>query len=149
MSRFRVTGAQDWHIKSPLDSQANGILRLDVAYFNKFVSYIMISTANKTCHICQEFISRFIRGGRGPYWPYKQTKVLIVIFERHVAIALLIHDGPTMTYGDIDLSRDWLRQWLVAWRPQAIAWANVDPPMKFCVILLRAIHSEWSNHFSV
>ena len=29
-------------------------------------------------------------------------------------------------YGDIDLGQHWLRQWLVAWRHQAINWTNVD-----------------------
>ena len=29
-------------------------------------------------------------------------------------------------YGDTDLAQNWLRQWLVAWRHQAITWTNVD-----------------------
>ena len=29
-------------------------------------------------------------------------------------------------YGDTDLGQLWLRQWLVAWRHQAITWTNVD-----------------------
>ena len=28
-------------------------------------------------------------------------------------------------YADIDLSQHWFRQWLGAWRHQAIAWTNV------------------------
>ena len=29
-------------------------------------------------------------------------------------------------YGDIDLGQHWLRQWIVAWRHQAITWPNID-----------------------
>ena len=29
-------------------------------------------------------------------------------------------------YGDIDLGQHWLRQWIVAWRNQAITWTNAD-----------------------
>ena len=29
-------------------------------------------------------------------------------------------------YGNINLDQRWLRQWLVAWRHQAITWTNVD-----------------------
>ena len=29
-------------------------------------------------------------------------------------------------YGDMELGQHWLRQWLVAWRHQAITWTNVD-----------------------
>ena len=33
-----------------------------------------------------------------------------------------------MPYGDIDLGQHWFRQWLAAWRHQAITWTNVDLP---------------------
>ena len=33
---------------------------------------------------------------------------------------------PDDTYGRIDWGQRWIRQWLVAWRYQAIAWANVE-----------------------
>ena len=34
--------------------------------------------------------------------------------------------GLVTPYGDRDLGQHWLRQWLVAWRHQAITWTNVD-----------------------
>ena len=33
---------------------------------------------------------------------------------------------PNDTYGRIDWGQRWIRQWLVAWRHRAIAWANVE-----------------------
>ena len=45
-----------------------------------------------------------------------------------------------MLYGDIDLSKDWLRNWLVAWWYRAITWTNADKSSKmFLGIHLRAI----------
>ena len=38
----------------------------------------------------------------------------------------LTHCGLVTSYGDIDLRQLWHRQWLVAWRHQAITWTNVD-----------------------
>ena len=39
----------------------------------------------------------------------------------------LTHCGLVTPYGDINLWQHWLRQWLAAWRHQAIAWTfNVD-----------------------
>ena len=40
----------------------------------------------------------------------------------------LTHCGLMTPYGDKDLGQHWLRQWLVAWRHQAITWTNVDLP---------------------
>ena len=46
-------------------------------------------------------------------------------------------------YGDIDLGQHWFRQWLVAWRHQAITRTNVDlSSVKSCGIHLRAISHE-------
>ena len=39
---------------------------------------------------------------------------------------LLTHWGLVTPYGNKDLCHHWLRQWLVAWRHQAITWTNVD-----------------------
>ena len=36
------------------------------------------------------------------------------------------HCGLVPPYGDMELGQHWLRQWLVAWRHQAITWTNVD-----------------------
>ena len=48
-----------------------------------------------------------------------------------------------MPYGDIDLGQHWLRLWLVAWRQQAITWANVDfSSVKFCGMHMKAILQE-------
>ena len=41
------------------------------------------------------------------------------------------------------LGQHWFRQWLVAWRHQAIAWPNVDwSSVKSCDIHLRAVSQE-------
>ena len=40
----------------------------------------------------------------------------------------LTYCGLMTPYGDRDLGQHWLRQWLVAWRHQAITWTNVDFP---------------------
>ena len=39
---------------------------------------------------------------------------------------LLTHCGLVMPYGGRELGQHWFRQWLVAWRHQAITWTNVD-----------------------
>ena len=44
----------------------------------------------------------------------------------HLAELLLTHCGLVTPYGDMELGQHWLRQWLVAWRHQAITWTNVD-----------------------
>ena len=38
----------------------------------------------------------------------------------------LTHYGLVSSYGDIGLGQRRLRQWLVAWRHEAITWANFD-----------------------
>ena len=38
---------------------------------------------------------------------------------------ILTHCGLVKPYGNLDLGQHWFRQWLVAWRHQAITWANV------------------------
>ena len=48
-----------------------------------------------------------------------------------------------MPYGDRDLCQHWLRQWLVAWRHQAITWTNVDlSSVRSSDFLLRASLQE-------
>ena len=52
----------------------------------------------------------------------------------------LTHWGLVTPYCDRDLTQHWLRQWLVAWRHQAITWTNVDlSPVEFCAIHLTTI----------
>ena len=46
-------------------------------------------------------------------------------------------------YGDMDVSHYWLRQWLVAWRHQAITWTNVDWSQVLCNIRVKAVSQEF------
>ena len=56
---------------------------------------------------------------------------------------ILTHCGLVTPFGDIDLGQHWLRQWLGAWRHQAITWTNVAlSSVRFSGIHLRAISSE-------
>ena len=46
-------------------------------------------------------------------------------------------------YGDKELSQHWLREWLVAWRHQAITWTNADlSSVRSCGIHRRALSWE-------
>ena len=55
----------------------------------------------------------------------------------------LTHWGLVTPFGNIDLGQHWLRQWLVAWRDQAITWTNVDlSSVGSSGIHLREISSE-------
>ena len=55
----------------------------------------------------------------------------------------LTHWDLVTPYGGRDLGQHWFRQWLVAWRHQAITWTNVDFSLvRFLVIHLRAV-SQW------
>ena len=56
---------------------------------------------------------------------------------------ILTHRGLVTPFADIYLSQHWLRQWLVAWRHQAITWTNVDlSSVRSSGIHLRAISWE-------
>ena len=58
----------------------------------------------------------------------------------------LTHWGLVTPYGDRDLGQHWLRQWLVAWRHQAITWTNVDlSSVRSCDIPLGAISQKISQ----
>ena len=47
------------------------------------------------------------------------------------------------SYGDTDLGQHWLRQWLVAWRHQAITWTSFDlSSVRSSDIQLRVIQPE-------
>ena len=60
-----------------------------------------------------------------PFWP---------------GLNVLTHSDLVMRYGINDLSVNWLRLWLVAWRYQAISWTNVDLSfMEYCDIHLQTI----------
>ena len=55
----------------------------------------------------------------------------------------LTHWGLVTPYGVEDLDQHWFRQWLVAWRHQAITWTNVDlSPVRSCGIHLRTLSWE-------
>ena len=56
---------------------------------------------------------------------------------------ILTHCGLVTPYGVRDLGQHWLRQWLVAWRHQAITWTNIDlSSVRSSGIHLRAISRE-------
>ena len=55
----------------------------------------------------------------------------------------LTHYGLVMQCGNIDPGQHWLRQWLVAWRHQAITWTNVDVSLKGFYDILQTISYEW------
>ena len=53
------------------------------------------------------------------------------------------HCGLVTPYGDLDLGQHWLRQWIVAWRHQAITWTNVDlSSVRFNDVHLMAISQD-------
>ena len=55
-------------------------------------------------------------------------------------IFVVTHCGLVTSFGYIDLDQHWLRQWIVAWRHQAITRTNGVLPQKvFCGIHLRKI----------
>ena len=55
----------------------------------------------------------------------------------------VLYWGLVTPYGDSDLGKHWLRQWLVAWRHQAITWTHVDLSSEgFCGILQRTVSQE-------
>ena len=55
----------------------------------------------------------------------------------------LTHWGLVMPYGDRELCQHWLRQWLVAWRHQAITWTNIDlSSVRSCGVNVRTISQE-------
>ena len=59
---------------------------------------------------------------------------------------LLTQCGLVTPYGDRDVGQLWLRQWLVAWRHQAITWTNVDwSSVKSSDIHIRTISQEMSQ----
>ena len=69
------------------------------------------------------------------------TMVIVVVMA--IAFYYLTHWGLVMPYGDNDLGQHWFRQWLVAWRHQAITWTNVYlSSVKFCDKHLWAISIE-------
>ena len=54
--------------------------------------------------------------------------------------------GLLTPYGGKDLGQHWFRWWLVAWRPRAITWTNVDlSSLRSSDIKLRAILLELSQ----
>ena len=55
----------------------------------------------------------------------------------------LTHCGLVTPYGGMDLGQHWFREWLVAWRHQAITRTNVDlSSIRHSRIHLRAISQE-------
>ena len=63
-----------------------------------------------------------LRGSR----PSVATELSTIRHDFSLRLLWLTHCGLVTPYGDIDLRQHWFRQWLVAWRHQAITWTNVD-----------------------
>ena len=72
-------------------------------------------------------------------WRVFDHVVFYVFWQMHVVITLR---GLLTSYGDIELDQHWLMQWHVAWRHQAITWANLDLSVRSSDINLRAIWQE-------
>ena len=71
-------------------------------------------------------------------------------FSTRSVMITLTHCGLATPYGDIHLGQHWSREWLVAWRHQAITWTNVDlSSVKSCGIHLRAISHEILKIFTL
>ena len=66
--------------------------------------------------------------------------------------SILIDLGLVMPHGDNVPGQHWLRQWLVAWRQQAITWINIDLSLvRSSGIHLRAIsqvYNKLKNYWS-
>ena len=78
-------------------------------------------------------------------WTSRWDQIVVISWGIHITKRerSLTHCGLATPYGDIDLGHHWPRQWLVAWRHQAITWTNVDLSLvKSCGIHLRAVSHE-------
>ena len=60
------------------------------------------------------------------YVSLKFTPLKSDLYPPWVNVNKLTHWGLVTSYGIGDLGQHWFRQWLVAWRHQAITWTNVD-----------------------
>ena len=68
----------------------------------------------------------------------RHSSTYIILYIFHGQDLISAHFGLVVSYGAIDLDKQWIRQWLVAWWQQAITWFNVNLPWKaFCGIHLR------------
>ena len=72
-------------------------------------------------------------------WWHQGMGNIFALCEGNPAVTQLTHWGLVAPYGDIDLGQHWFRQWLVAWRHQAITWTNVDVSLRSCGIHLRTL----------
>ena len=99
-------------------------------------------------------------------WTIHKISIKLTIFnyfnfQAHLAfrawilmklMVCLTHCALMTPYGDIDLGQHWLRQWLVAWWHQAIAWTNVDLPSK-CSVAFTWEHfhkkCSWTSSYHV
>ena len=73
------------------------------------------------------------------------SKIIFIDRQRNLveAMSKLTHCGLVTPGGDIDLGQHWLRQWLVAWRHQAITWTNVDlSSLRSCGIHLTTVSQQ-------
>ena len=54
------------------------------------------------------------------------TKYVSISPQQNVVATASTHCGLVTPFGDIDLGQHWLREWLGAWRHQAITQTKVD-----------------------
>ena len=82
----------------------------------------------------------------GQFLPKSSQQIshsLLVRASYGVSFEDLTHCGLVTPYDNRDLGQHWFRQWLVAWRHQAITWTNVDwSSVTYSDIHLRAISQE-------
>ena len=72
----------------------------------------------------------------------------IVVRKAKAITNELIHFGPVLPGGDIDLGKRqyWLRSWLGTWCHQTITWTNVDPSSVTSCIIYHIPSIECDNH---
>ena len=63
----------------------------------------------------------FMQGWHWPSW-----LLIFWSWPLHEGCICLTHCGLVTPYGDMELGEHRLRQWLAAWRHQAITWTKVD-----------------------
>ena len=104
----------------------------------KQFSLIMKFNAGWTFKVTTKSVSKFNRAQ-----PLKLIEYFQSVMGDYVSRASLTHCGPETPQGDKELSQHWLRQWLVAWRHQAITRTNVDlSSVRFCGIHRKTLSWE-------
>ena len=93
---------------------------------NNWVNFFLNKIWNIFHHICNIFCGELVQCNDS--------------VDSTLTVCQSTHWRLVTPYGKRDLGQNWLRQWLVACRHQAITWTNVDlPSVEFCVIHLTTI----------